>query len=321
MILYFAGIDIGSTMTKVAIIETSAESLPVPEEDKQSGRNCPPFIPPLDKAKNEGGADSIAPDYRIIASLIGPTGAEHRKLANKVMEEALARAHLAFENLSYVIATGYGRINVPFADRQVTEITCHAKGVHSLLPTVHTIVDVGGQDSKGIKILNGKVTSFVMNDKCAAGTGRFLEIIADALGVPLEKLGELSLSAEKTAAISSTCTVFAEHEVTSQLAGGEPRENLIAGIHEAIATRVYSLVAKLKIEPDIAITGGGAKNIGLVKALEAKFRLPVLVPPEPLLTGAIGAAVLGKELYEKYAQQGASLQRDPRRLEEATFFA
>ena len=162
----------------------------------------------------------------------------------------------------------------PFADKQVTEITCHAKGLHSLLPTAKTVVDIGGQDSKGIKLKNGKVAGFVMNDKCAAGTGRFLEVIADALGVPLERLGELSLSAQKAATISNTCTVFAEQEVVSQLANGEPVENLIAGIHEAIATRIYAMVSKLKIEPDVAITGGGAKNIGLVRALEATVRMP-----------------------------------------------
>jgi predicted CoA-substrate-specific enzyme activase len=169
MTLYFAGIDIGSTMTKVAIMGDS-----------------------------------------LLASVIGPTGPEHRRLANRVMEEALNQAGLKFDQLSYVVATGYGRINVPFADRQVTEITCHAKGLHSLLPSAKTIVDIGGQDSKGIKIKDGKVVSFVMNDKCAAGTGRFLEVIADALGVPLDRLGEVSLTAEKVVAIANTCTVFAE---------------------------------------------------------------------------------------------------------------
>jgi predicted CoA-substrate-specific enzyme activase len=212
---YFAGIDIGSTMTKVVIFSD-----------------------------------------KVVASFIGPTGPEHRKLANKVMEEALARAQLKFEDLRYIVATGYGRINVPFADRQVTEITCHAKGLHHLLPTVKTIVDMGGPDSMVIIIHDGKVTSFVMNDKCAAGTGRFLEIIADSLGVPLEKLGEISLTADRAAEISSTCTVFAEHEVINKLANGETIPNLIAGIHESVATRVYALVNKLKIEPDVAITGG-----------------------------------------------------------------
>jgi len=132
-------------------------------------------------------------DEVVLASVIGPTGAEHRRLANKVMEEALERASLSFDDLSYIVATGYGRINVPFADKQITEITCHAKGVSSLFPTVRIAIDIGGQDAKGIKISNGKVVDFVMNDKCAAGTGRFLEVIADTLGLKLDEMGKLSL--------------------------------------------------------------------------------------------------------------------------------
>lgn len=277
---YFAGVDIGSTMTKVVIVSDKIE-----------------------------------------ASLIGPTGPEHRKLANRVMEEALSKGRLNFDDLTYIVATGYGRINVPFADRQITEITCHAKGLHSLLPTVKTVVDIGGQDSKGIKIRNGKVMNFVMNDKCAAGTGRFLEIIADSLGVPLENIGGISLTAERAASVSSTCTVFAEQEIISKLASGEPIANLIAGIHDAVATRVYSLVKKLNVEPDIAVTGGGAKNIGLVRALETRFGRSLLVPPEPLITGALGAALMGKEIYEKYIAQGQVPTRSGHGLEEAKIFS
>ena len=276
---YFAGVDIGSTMTKVVIMSD-----------------------------------------RLEASLIGPTGPEHRKLANKVMEEALTRAGLCFDDLNYIVATGYGRINVPFADKQVTEITCHAKGLQSLLPTVRTVIDIGGQDSKGIKIKAGKVTDFVMNDKCAAGTGRFLEVIADALGVALKDLGGLSLQAKNIIAISNTCTVFAEHEIISQLAGGAPMNDLIAGIHDAVATRVYSMVKKLKVEKDVAVTGGGAKNIGLVKALENKFGFSLLVPPEPLITGALGAALVGKEIYKKALANGQEIERSSQGLTEATFF-
>jgi predicted CoA-substrate-specific enzyme activase len=277
---YFAGVDIGSSMTKVVI-------------------------------SGEG----------VVASVIGPTGPEHRKLAHKVMEEALRQAHLGFGDLTYVVATGYGRINVPFADRQVTEITCHAKGTHSLLPSARTVIDIGGQDSKGIKINDGKVAGFVMNDKCAAGTGRFLEVIADALAVPLEKLGELALSAPRPAVISNTCTVFAEQEVIAQLAGGESVPNLIAGIHEAIAARIFGMVSKLKIEREVAVTGGGAKNIGLVRALEARFGYPLLVPPEPLITGALGAALVGKEAYERAIRRGETLERSKTGLREATFFS
>ncbi|HPU29053.1 MAG TPA: acyl-CoA dehydratase activase [Syntrophorhabdaceae bacterium] len=277
---YFAGVDIGSTMTKVVIFSD-----------------------------------------RIEATIIGPTGPEHRKLANKVMEEALNLAQIRFENLSYIIATGYGRINVPFADRQITEITCHAKGLHSLLPTVKTIVDIGGQDSKGIKIKDGKVVSFVMNDKCAAGTGRFIEIMADSIGVPLEDMGIISLTAEKAAPISSTCTVFAEHEIINKLASGETIPNLIAGIHESVATRVSAMVKKLTIEQDVAVTGGGAKNIGLVKALEKKLGCSIIVPPEPLITGALGASVLAKEIFEKYEREGQMPVRSSCGLQEAKIFS
>jgi predicted CoA-substrate-specific enzyme activase len=210
---------------------------------------------------------------------------------------------------------------VPFADRQITEISCHARGVYSLLPTARTVIDIGGQDSKGMKLKNGKLVSFVMNDKCAAGTGRFLEVIAEALGVKLEDLGALSLTAKRVVKISNTCTVFAEQEVTSQLANGEAVENLIAGIHEAIAVRIISLVNKLKIEPDVAVTGGGAKNMGLVRALEEKLGYNVLVPPEPLLTGAIGAALIGKDAAEKASLTGEALERTGQTLKEATFFS
>ncbi len=279
MVEYFAGVDIGSTMTKVVIM-------------------------------NE----------EVIASFIGPTGPEHRALANRVMEEALGKANLSLDDVTYVVATGYGRISVPFADKQITEISCHARGVSSLLPTVRTVIDIGGQDCKGIKLSNGKVVDFVMNDKCAAGTGRFLEVTAEALGVKLEELGELSLAAKNAVPISSTCTVFAEREVVDKLSAGIPLADIIAGLHEAITARIYGMVSRLKIEKDVAITGGGAKNVGLVKAFEAKLGYSVLIPPEPLLTGAIGAALLGKEITQQAIKSGLPLVRADRRLQEAKFF-
>jgi predicted CoA-substrate-specific enzyme activase len=276
---YFAGVDIGSTMTKVVIITEA-----------------------------------------VVASVIGASGPEHRKLANRVMEEALSGAGLRFDDIAYVVATGYGRINVPFADRQITEISCHARGVGSLLPTAKTVIDIGGQDCKGIKLRDGRVVDFVMNDKCAAGTGRFLEVIAEGLGVRLEEMGELSLAAKRDVSISNTCTVFAEQEVVTKLAEGVPVADLVAGVHKAIATRIYGMVSRLKIEREVAVTGGGAKNIGLVKALEAKLGFPVLMPPEPLLTGAIGAALLGKDTVRNAAEKGLPLVRQRQSLQEATFF-
>jgi len=277
---YFAGVDIGSTMTKVVIMNDA-----------------------------------------VLASVIGPTGPEHRKLANRVMEEALAKAKLAFEDITYVVATGYGRINVPFADKQITEISCHARGVAYLLPEVRTVIDVGGQDSKGIKLKEGRAVDFVMNDKCAAGTGRFLEVTAEELGVRLEDVGRLSLEAKNKVEISNTCTVFAAQEVVARLSEGVALPDILAGLHEAIATRIYGMLRRLKIEREVALTGGGAKNIGLVKAMEAKLGFPVLVPPEPLLTGAIGAALLGRDIVREAAEKGETLTRSERRLTEATLFA
>jgi len=276
---FFAGIDIGSSITKVVIM----------------------------------GKD-------IIVSISRPTRPEHRRMAHKVMEEAISQANISFEDLSYIVATGYGRINVPFADKQITEISCHARGVYHLLPTVKTIIDIGGQDSKGIKLKDGKVVNFVMNDKCAAGTGRFLEVMADGLGIRLEDLGRLSLNAKKIVKISNTCTVFAEQEVISQLANGESLEDLIAGIHDAIATRIFGMVNRLKVERDLVVTGGGAKNIGLIKALERKFDSPMLIPPDPLITGALGAALIGRDLVERAIDSGKPIFREVRGLKEVSFF-
>jgi predicted CoA-substrate-specific enzyme activase len=257
----------------------------------------------------------------VLASIVEHTVPEQRKLANKVMEEALHKVGLSLKEMTYIVATGYGRINVPFADRQITEISCHARGLAHLLPTVKTAIDIGGQDCKGIKLKNGRFNAFVMNDKCAAGTGRFLEVIAEGLGVPLDKLGELSLASKNPVKVSNTCTVFAEQEVVSRLAEGARMEDLAAGIHEAMAGRICSMVAKLNIEWDVAVTGGGAKNAGLVKALVLKLGYPVLIPPEPLLTGAIGAALLGKETVQKALEKGKIPARSERRLEEARFYA
>jgi predicted CoA-substrate-specific enzyme activase len=159
-----------------------------------------------------------------------------------------------------------------------------------------------------------------MNDKCAAGTGRFLEVIAEALGLKLEEMGEVSMKSKNKAKISSTCTVFAEQEVVSRIAEGTLIEDILAGLHDAIASRIYRMAERLKIERDVVVTGGVAKNIGVVKAMEGYLGFPVLVPQEPLLTGARGAALLGKELTLKALERGESIERGARRLEEATFF-
>jgi predicted CoA-substrate-specific enzyme activase len=256
----------------------------------------------------------------ICAGIVKHTGAEHRRLANKVLEEALQQAGLSFDKISYVIATGYGRISVPFADRQITELTCHARSVSHYAPGVSLAIDIGGQDAKGLKINRGKLLDFVMSDKCAAGTGRFLELIADALDLELDDLGKLSLQSTNKASISSTCTVFARQEVVSRLSEGVPLEDILAGIHDAIASRVARMVERLNIEPDVVFTGGVARNIGVVKSLETKLGCKVLVPEEPLLSGALGAALLGKEITLKALAQGKPVKRGSRSLTESTFF-
>ena len=262
----------------------------------------------------------IDADDRICARVIGPTGAEHRRLANKVMEEALEQASLPFGEVSYVIATGYGRLNVPFADRQITELTCHARGVVSLFPAVRIAIDIGGQDAKGLQINDGKLVDFVMNERCAAGTGRFLEVIADALGFRVEELGGISLKSTNKVEISSTCTVFAQQEVVSRLSEGVPLEDIVAGLHDAIASRVVRMVRRLKVEPEVVFTGGVAKNIGVVNAIEENLGCEVSVPEYPLLSGAVGAALLGKELVLKALAKGESIQRKECHLEGVTFF-
>lgn len=259
-------------------------------------------------------------EEQIVAAVAHHTGAEHRRLANRVMEEALGRAGLAINDLDFVMATGYGRINVPFADRQITELTCHARGVAGFFPGVRLAVDIGGQDAKGLKIRNGKLLDFVMSDKCAAGTGRFLEVISAALGLGVEDLGEIHSQATRKVPISSVCTVFAEQEVISRLSAGVALADVVAGLHDAIASRTARMVRRLKVEPDVVFTGGVARNSGVVRALEQNLGCPVFVPEEPLLSGAIGAALLGKERVEKALAGGEPLQRPERHLEEATFF-
>jgi len=279
--MYFAGIDLGSTMTKVVI---------------------------------------IGEDEQVCASVIKHTGAEHRRLANKVMEEALEQTGLSIDEISYIIATGYGRINVPFADRQITELTCHAKGVASFFPDVRLAIDIGGQDAKGLKVREGRLVDFAMSDKCAAGTGRFLEVLSATLGLKLEDLGDISLKSTSKVSISSTCTIFARQEVINRLSEGVALEDIVAGLHSAIASRVAGMVKRLKVEPDVVFTGGVAKNIGVVRALEENLGCKVLVPEEPLLSGAIGAALLSKELTLEALAKGEPIQKGERRLEEASFF-
>ena len=233
---------------------------------------------------------------RMMAYSIIPTGSNSKKAGESAMNETLAKANMKFKDIDYVVATGYGRISVPFANEKITEITCHAKGAHFLFPKVRTIIDIGGQDSKAIRVdSSGNVFDFAMNDKCAAGTGRFLEVMSRALDIKLDDVGKISLKSKNPAKISSMCTVFAESEVVSLVAEGTSQKDIVSGICDAISSRIAAMVSRVGIEPGLIISGGVAKNLGVVKALENKLDLNATIPKEPQIVVALGAALLAGE--------------------------
>ncbi|MBI2877583.1 MAG: 2-hydroxyglutaryl-CoA dehydratase [Candidatus Tectomicrobia bacterium] len=238
----------------------------------------------------------ILREGKIAATSLIRTGAESAETAQRAMEMAVEEIGLGLADLDYIVATGYGRIIVPFAHQVITEIACHAKGIHFVFPQVRTILDMGGQDCKAIRVdERGLHTNFAMNDKCAAGTGRFLEAMARALDLPIQELGPLSLQSSESVAVSSMCAVFAKSEVTAMARRGIPKSTILAGLHEAIAERVHSLLKRVGIEPDFAISGGIAKNVGVVHHVEQRLGLKAHIAPEPQIMGALGAALFGAE--------------------------
>ncbi len=242
---------------------------------------------------------ALLQDGRLISTSLIFTGYNSAAAGKKVFSELLLAAGINGASGIKVVSTGYGRSSVDFADKAITEITCHAAGAYFLNEKIRFIIDVGGQDSKAILLdEKGKVKNFVMNDKCAAGTGRFLEVMARALEINLDDFGALSLAAQNPAQISSLCTVFAESEVISLISRGAARENIIAGIHESIGSRIVALAARTGLITPLMVTGGVAKNIGLIGALEKALGFKPEVSPYAQLTGAIGAAVLAKKLLD-----------------------
>ncbi len=215
----------------------------------------------------------------------------------KVFETLLEKMKVSKSDVKAIVSTGYGRASVNFADKAITEIICHGTGAYFINSEIRGVIDVGGQDSKAILLdANGQVENFAMNDKCAAGTGRFLEVMANAMEVDLNQLGDISLKADNPSKISSICTVFAESEVISMIAGQQKRENIIAGIHESAAARVAILATKIKLIEPVVMTGGVAKNKGMVTALEKRLGFNIIVGDSPQENGAIGAAVLASRL-------------------------
>ncbi|MCI2106062.1 MAG: acyl-CoA dehydratase activase [Intestinimonas sp.] len=216
----------------------------------------------------------------------------------RVYKEILAKAGLSRSQVDFLVATGYGRLTFPEADAQISEVSCHGRGMHFLMPSSRTIIDIGGQDAKVLSINEtGGLIDFVMNDKCAAGTGRFLDVMARVLNVEVKDLSTLSERAEHEVSISSVCTVFAESEVISQLAAGHSAGDIVAGIHRSVAKRVSSLALRLNIQDDIAMSGGVALNRGVVRAIQKELNRPVYTVEDAQLAGAYGAAILA---YEKH---------------------
>lgn len=215
----------------------------------------------------------------------------------EVFQNVLDQADVTVDKIDRILATGYGRMGFEQAAREVSEISCHAKGVHYLVPTAGTIIDIGGQDAKAIRVdSEGSLDDFIMNDKCAAGTGRFLEVMSRVLDIRVEDMGEVSSRSTKELSISSTCAVFAESEVISRMSNNETVEDIAAGIHRSVAKKTASLVTRMgPIRKDVVMSGGVAQNSGVVKALEALLKCSIIVPERCQLAGAIGAALIAYE--------------------------
>ena len=250
---YAAGVDVGSTQTKAVIVDERR---------------------------------------RIVARALTMTGAHVTRAAEEAFAEALRAGNLEEEEVEYVVGTGYGRYKVTFGNTQVTEISCHGRGAVQMFPNTRTVVDMGGQDTKAIRVApTGEMQDFCMNDKCAAGTGRFLGAAARALDIPLDALGATALKGEKAVKISTTCTVFAESEVLGWLGRGKKVEDVLLGVHESIAGRSAGLARRVGIEEEVTFTGGVALNVAMVETLTRALGVAVNVSEDSHYMGALGAAL------------------------------
>jgi len=266
--IYTAGIDVGSTQTKGIIINQ---------------------------------------DQEIVARALIMTGANVTRAGENCFVEALKLAGIRREQVVCVVGTGYGRYKVTFGDAQITEISCHAKGAYYLFPKTKTVIDMGGQDAKGIRVgEGGEVKDFVMNDKCAAGTGRFLGSAAEALMLDLDDIGPISLKARNPVRLTTVCTVFVESDIMSYLAQNKKVEDILGGVHSAIAARTISLVRRVGIEPEVTFTGGVSRNSGMVRALEERLEMKLNVSPDSHFVGALGASLFALERATATSTQGKS---------------
>ncbi len=263
-----AGVDVGSTQTKAVVLS------------------------------DNGGV-------KILARALVDTGANVQRAGERAFDKACHDAGVHTSDVGYVVGTGYGRYKIAFGAAQMTEISCHAKGAGFLCPGTRTVIDMGGQDSKAISVgANGEVLDFVMNDKCAAGTGRFLANSAEVMGITLDEVGPISLKAARPVKIATVCTVFVESDILSYLAQGKTAEDILGGVHNAIAKRTLSLARRINLEPEITLTGGVARNIGMVRALEEVLGRKIQVSPDAQFMGAVGAALFALEKLDQSFESG-----------------
>jgi (R)-2-hydroxyacyl-CoA dehydratese activating ATPase len=238
----------------------------------------------------------LTSNQRIIASEIMASGGNYRDAAQKVLDGVLDQAGTNAERLSGIVVTGLGSESAPFPARQVSDISCQAMGCIRLFPSARTVIDIGGQFTKAARITSqGRVADFLMSEKCATGSGRFLQVIARILRITLDDIGPLSLRSQNPVEFSTNCAVFAESETVSRIAEGAKAEDILAGVHRAMAAKVAMLVKRVKMEPDLVLTGGGGEDAGLVQAISDALGVRVLVPEQPRLAAAFGAACLAEE--------------------------
>ncbi len=235
--------------------------------------------------------DNAAAFYHIL-----PSGSNYRMAAETLREELLKKAGLSAQDITYTVATGSGASNVNFASQQVNDFRCCARGINHVFPSARTVIDVQGQSSQVVRLNeSGQVVDFVVSERCASGSGRFLHVIANVLQIKLEDIGPLSLKSRKPVAFTTSCAVFGESEAVSRVAEGIPKEDILAGVHQALADKIASLVDRVGLEKDCAISGGGGLNIGLVKRLQERLGVSLLVPAHPQFITALGAAIIAGE--------------------------
>ncbi|RLI01713.1 2-hydroxyglutaryl-CoA dehydratase [Candidatus Bathyarchaeota archaeon] len=240
----------------------------------------------------------INEEEKIVAYHILPSGFNYKLAAQKLLGELLGKAGLTMENLSYTVATGQGSPSVNFANEEVTDIVCCARGINKVFPSVRTVIDLGEQTSRVIHVdESGRVANFMISEKCAGGSGYILRVVANVLRVKLEDLGPLSLKSEKPVSFTTRCAVFAETEIVSMVAEGFQKEDIVAGVHKALADKIFDLINRIGLKEPCAIAGGGGCDIGFVKRLKEKLRKEILIPPQPQIIMALGAAIIGKKKF------------------------